>query len=185
MSSKVYVAIFGLSGFGKSTLARGILDSDGGGVNFNNYCVSRGGKYTFAGRYRSDRLYNGADSISKDANKTVQKLFKSSTTPYFFSEGVRVQHFGQSFLSAFYQAQTSVIIALVADYAVSVQRIAKRSSGRITNGNTNLERMAGRQRLLTKFESIGTKVYRIDANRDQRYVFESAMRIIRGFDELL
>lgn len=178
MPSDVFIAIFGLFGSGKTTLARGIIESDGGGQNIGNCFVTNGGAYTFFGPYREGSKYGGADRVN-NTSAELKEAFLQSTTPIFFSEGVRTASFGALFLQTFYLAKRQAIIALDCDIDATLKRIEQRN-GR-TGENSNRKRLPSFNRMLDKYVSIGTPVYRINANQDKETVLRQALEIIRRY----
>lgn len=179
MPSETYIAIFGLFGSGKTTLARGIIGTDGGAVDHDNYCVTNGGLYTFFGTYKKDSKYGGADVVKDNTSAKLKEAFLRSETPIFISEGVRIQSFGPLFLQTFYLAKRQAIIALDCDPDVTLARIAERSGK--TGENSNRKSLPTFNRLLGKFVSIGTPVFRINANQDKDAVLQQSLEIIRSF----
>ena len=179
MPSETYIAIFGLFGSGKTTLARGIIETDGGAVNHDNYCVTNGGLYTFFGTYTNGSRYGGADIVKERTSAALKEAFLRSATPFFISEGSRTQCFGPSFLQVFYLAKRQAIIALDCDPDIMLARIAERSGK--TGENSNRKRIPMFNRLLGKFESIGTPVFRINANQGKDVVLQHSLGIIRSF----
>lgn len=179
MPSETYIAIAGLFGCGKTTLARGIIETDGGAVDYDNYCVTNGGLYTFFGKYPIGSKYGGADLIGNNTSAALKEAFLQSETPVFICEGVRALSFGPLFLQTFYLAKRQAIIALDCDIDVTLARIAERSGK--TGENSNRKQLPTLNRLLEKFVSIGTPVYRINANQDKETVLKQALEIIRRY----
>jgi len=179
MPSEVFILIAGLFGSGKSTLARGIIRSDGGGKNFKNYLVTNGGKYTFFGRYLESSKYGGADGVSGRTSATLNSVFLQSSTPFFIAEGKRLFSFGALFLQTFYIAKRQAIISLDCDVETTLKRIEERS-GR-TGENSNRTYLKTYNSILEKYISIGTPVFRINANQTKEVVLKETLDIIRGF----
>lgn len=177
MASELYIAIFGLFGVGKTTLARGIIASDGGLTQYDNYCVTNGGRYTFFGRYPEGSKYGGSDLVKGNTSAVLNEVFLKSTTPVFVSEGMRTASFGAAFLRTFYLAKRQAIIFLDCKYEVSLERIENRSGK--TGDNSNRWRDKTFRNTLNKHASIGTPVYRIDANQSKETVLKQSLEVIR------
>ena len=172
----LYCAIWGMYGAGKSTLARGIIQSDGGCENREHCAVTKGGKYTFAGNYVEGSKYGGADGL-RDTKELFETL-KKCDTPVFISEGVRTQSFGTSFLEPFFYTPKQIIVYLEVPAELCCQRTFYRS-GRKTFSNVGKEKIW--DNALKKFTSIGVPVYKIDARQNEESVLKQALEIIRRY----
>ena len=180
MPSDTFIAIFGLFGSGKTTLARGIIESDGGGKNYENYFVTNGGKYTFLGNYHDCSKYGGADTVKGKTSDVLKEVYLQSKTPFFLTEGKRAASFGPRFLQTFFLSKRQAIIALDCDVDITLDRIAQRS-GKIGE-NSNRKELPGFNRLLDKYVSIGVPVYRINANLNKEIVLKQALQIIGKYE---
>lgn len=180
IKSELYLAIFGLFGSGKTTLARGLLQSDGGAINIRDnkdikYCVSSGKKYTFAGHYLENSKFGGGDTIYC---RNLYKILQKSPTPIFISEGCRVQSFGPQFLRAFFSTKTQGIVYLRGAPSLCCERVLKRGGG---SASSNYDKLTLVENLVKKFIDLGTNVLVLDINNSKDYILQQTLNFI---DEL-
>lgn len=177
VNPELFLAIFGLFGSGKTTLARGLLQSDGGANNVIvnkeiKYCVSNGGKYTFAGVYPNGSKYGGGDMIySRDVLRIMQEV----KTPIFISEGVRVQSFGVTFLRAFFSVKKQGIVYLRGSAELCCKRIKERGGG---NAVSNYSKFTETEKLVKKYVDLGVDVLVVDINNSKEQILRQTLRFI-------
>lgn len=162
MSVKLIVLIVGCFGAGKTTLAKKLLNLDGGWINHESYAVSKGGLFTCAGTYFQNKVHGGADRLKN--TQGIPILIANASTPCFFIEGKRATCFGPSTLVPMFSVPNQLVIYLKANANVVYKRLYARGTCKTTP--SAVERYVNScEALAQKFSSIGVRVVQLDTER--------------------
>lgn len=192
MVNNKIVVIFGGHGAGKSTLARQLLQADGGNFTensceFGKYTVSSNGNVVAVGKYSI--ACGGADSLSKTAfyYDMLEHLLKKFDNKLIVFEGIFVSTLHKTPLNEFlkykYEYGVEVIlIFLYADYKTSYIRVLQRS-GKEPKAKNIKHKIDAVNSNFNKYKELKMFPYTIinTINKNQTEVFNEAKNFIGQF----
>ena len=180
MKVELIVLVVGCFGVGKTTLAKNLLNIDGGWENHDSYAVSKGGLFTCAGTYFQDKALGGVDRLKN--TRAIPQLIANASTPCFFVEGKRATCFGTSTLVPMFSVPNQLVIYLKAGASAIYKRLNMRGTCKTTR--LKIERyIKDSEALAQKFSSIGVRVVQLDTERANtaeiaNFVFGEVQRFI-------
>ncbi len=162
MESKTCIFIIGTNGTGKTTLAKRIIESVGGGIlsTTKEYTLLNNPKMAFVGSYDAAKKYGGVDGLNKTRvlRGIVEKLHASR--PVVFCEGFFLNTFGDNLQNAMWVADNRYVVFLYASPAVINNRLYERS-GRAVNESILTNQKAAFASAL-RWKKVGVKVVPIN-----------------------